>query len=181
MAANPDPASFAALTPPGNPATGGTGAGEPVAAGTQAVQRWVTLHWDRFILALPQHEVQSVELSADVQEALPHEVAAGWFPASPKPWPVYRFDDRMWPAQGIRKDGFVMILHGEEPWGIWGEGVNVEKGEETLRLLDMPAVFTRTVSPATGLAVSAEGRPVLICSGYSLGRWVQGLQARRLR
>jgi len=143
--------------------------------------RWVTLHWDRFILALPQSDVRSVELAADVEEALPTESVMGWLPSKPKPWPVYRFDDRLRFARGLRHDGFVMLLNSAEPWGIWGEGVDVIKGEEALRPMKLPAIFTHTASPARALAVSVDGHPVLVSSAQILQAWVRDVQARRIR
>lgn len=144
-------------------------------------QNWVTLQWDRFSLAIPRDQVQAVELSVDMAEALPHEMEAAWYSTATKPWPVYRFDDRMWPVKGLPQTGFVLFLAGQEPWGIWGEAVNVEKEDNTLRMVAMPSIFQRTASPAQALAVSPEGSPVLICSMQSIQRWIKALKARRAR
>lgn len=144
-------------------------------------QSWVTLQWDRFSLAIPRDQVKAVELSVDMAEALPHEMEVAWYSTATKPWPVYRFDDRMWPVKGLPQTGFVLFLAGQEPWGIWGEAVNVEKEDNALRMVAMPSIFQRTASPAQALAVSAEGSPVLICSTHSIQRWIRALKARRAR
>jgi hypothetical protein len=140
---------------------------------------WISLHWERYALAIPQHEVRSVEIAADVVEAMPNEGPAGWYPSQPKPFPIYRFDDRMWLVRGFKRDGFVMLINDTEPWGIWGEAVNVEKDSGALQAANLPPLFQRTFSPAESLAVTEEGRPVLLCSAASLKRWVQALMARR--
>lgn len=155
--------------------------GVPIETTLATEEHWVSLHWDRYALAVPQHHISSVELSADVREGLPSEMAAGWYPAHPKPYPVYRFDDRMWPTRGLSKSGFVMLMGGEEPWGIWGESVNVERADSLPRFVEMPAIFKRTVNPAEALAVAEDGKPMLICTQQSLNRWVQALLARRNR
>jgi hypothetical protein len=148
-------------------------------ADTAIQTHWISLHWERYALAIPQHEVRSVEIAADVEEAMPNEGPAGWYPSQPKPFPVYRFDDRMWLVRGFKRDGFVMLINDDEPWGIWGEAVNVEKDGGALRPANLPPLFQRTFSPAENLAVTEEGRPVLLCSAASLKRWVRALMARR--
>ena len=147
----------------------------------EAEENWVTLHWDRYAITVPQQQVKSVELSADVKESLPTELAAGWFPASPKPYPIYRFDERMWPTRGLTTTGFVMLLGEDEPWGIWGDSVNVERSDTLPRVLELPSIFKRTVSPAEAFAVAEDGKPVLVCSQHSLSRWINALLARRAR
>lgn len=144
------------------------------------IATWVMVRCDHFLLALPQDEVRSIELAADLQAALPHEKESAWYQGGKAPWPVYRLDERMRPVHGRQHAGFVVLFHGENPWGLWGEGVDVVQGEELPREMPMPRIFQNQNSPLMGIAAGDDGQPVLLARSDQLIGLLQSQHGRRM-
>ncbi len=134
---------------------------------------WVQADWMDYSLAIPQPQVDSVELAVGLREALPHDVAAAWLDQQRLPVPVFCLDDRMRPCQTRSDKGYLLLSeHKQQQWALWADKITVLTPQTLPRPVPLPAIFLRQKSPVEGLAVAGSGRLVLLTSAARLGAWL---------
>ncbi len=140
---------------------------------------WVQVDWLNYSLAVPQPQVDGVELAMGLRQALPHDVAAAWLDQGHKPVPVFCLDDRMRPCQTRSDKGYLLLSeHKQQQWALWVDRITVLTPQTLPRPVPLPAIFLRQKSPVEGLAVAASGRLVLLTSAARLGEWLFAHQRR---
>jgi len=131
---------------------------------------YVLLVFDERYLFIPQHEVESVEIIADVQRADDKTGAIGWFYGHKQESPVFCLDEdlSLLPEIPSKREYFVLLKNDPQPLGILCDEVeNINFKQAHLRAQELPLVMKTPNSPLRELLVYQDKMGCL-CSGAAL-------------
>ena len=128
-------------------------------------------------LFVPQDDVDSVEIIADIQKERVSSGAIGWFFGHGDESPVFCLDENLFLLSSLpkKREYFVLLKADPQPWGITCDEVeNINFKEEHLYLQDFPFAMKKTNSPISQLVIYQE-KIGFVCRGKALVKYLQFL------
>jgi hypothetical protein len=126
-------------------------------------------------LFVPQDDVDSVEIIADIQKDRASDGTIGWFFGHGDESPVFCLDEDLSLLTNIpkKREYFVLLKADPQPWGITCDEVeNINLKQEHLYLEDFPAAMQKPNSPISQFLIYQE-KIGCVCRGNALVKHLQ--------
>jgi len=137
---------------------------------------YVLLVFDGRYIFVPQHEVQSIEIIADVElMQAPEEKSVGWFFEHGLESPVFCLSNELALLTTLPKQREYLIILKDELIGITGDEVeNINIEHENIHLQDLPIVMKTVESPLSKLLIFND-KVGCVCNGSALVKYIKYL------
>jgi len=153
------------------------------AATPTALAGWALLSMDGLMLALPQKDIVSIVLTADLQPApeatlepaTGSDRAIGWLKQDAQYWPVYCLDRHLAVSTLIGAARVLLFRSGERILGLVGTQVSLLANDADIVAPPLHACLKRPGSPLVGLALR-NNAIVTVINAQMLGRYILSLE-----
>lgn len=151
---------------------------------TTALTGWALLSMDGLVLALPQKDIVTIVLAADLQpapEASPEtgmgsDRAMGWLKLNAQYRPVYCLDGHLAVASTLISAVRVLLFRSDERiLGLAGTQISLLANDSDIVVPPLPACLKQPGSPLVGLALR-NNAIVYVLNAQMLGRYLSSLE-----
>lgn len=145
-----------------------------------ALTGWALLSMDGLVLALPQKDIVTIVLAADLQPApdagMGSDRATGWITLDAQYRPVYCLDGHLAVASTLISAVRVLLFRSDERiLGLAGTHISLLANDSDIVVPPLPACLKQPGSPLVGLALR-NNAIVYVLNAQMLGRYLSSLE-----